>query len=90
MFVDFGNNATVDVGKLIDLENAMPELVKIPPQVKNSVNTLKMRKGRDPFYFKFISKWPKTFLGAQQLAIYQYLLNRQSCAICTIYCPILM
>jgi len=41
MFVDFGNNATVDVGKLIDLENAMPELVKIPPQVKIQLIHLK-------------------------------------------------
>ncbi|CAB3382000.1 Hypothetical predicted protein [Cloeon dipterum] len=32
MFVDFGNSATVDLGKMIDLESAMPDLAKIPPQ----------------------------------------------------------
>lgn len=33
MFVDFGNNATVEISKLIDLENLKPDLAKIPPQV---------------------------------------------------------
>ncbi|XP_059480281.1 tudor domain-containing protein 7B isoform X2 [Neocloeon triangulifer] len=32
MFIDFGNTATVDVARLIDLESAMPDLAQIPPQ----------------------------------------------------------
>jgi hypothetical protein len=33
MFIDFGNNATVEIAKLIDLESVKPDLGKIPPQV---------------------------------------------------------